>query len=401
MKNNLNPPFGANFKAGTKIRLTEENLRDLPLGPEARAGAEALFVGSDEGYRIIPLRPDVKKIYIEATTRCNFDCITCIRGSWQDSLKHMDRETFESIKRALPDLPDLECVHFGGFGEPFSHPEIFDMLKSVKDLGLRAEVITNGSLLTGPVISKLIELKIDMVYVSLDAPDREEYNRIRQGAEFNSVLSNVKQLVRQRNSANSKIPELGIEFVAMKSNYHKLPQLVKLSWDLQARKLVVTNLLPYHPSMQEQVLYDTDDTGNPFGGDSQLTLVTAQLPYMKLRTHRHCKFVTDKAMSINHKGNVSPCYALMHSYRCFVYGRQKEIIPYYIGNVNQKHLPEIWKEEEYVNFRLAVKNFKFPSCTDCKYLEGCSMADSNEMDCWGNSPSCAECLWSRQLIACP
>ena len=24
-----------------------------------------------------------------------------------------------------------------------------------------------------------------------------------------------------------------------------------------------------------------------------------------------------------------------------------------------------------------------------------------EMDCWGNSPSCAECLWSRKLIACP
>ena len=77
------------------------------------------------------------------------------------------------------------------------------------------------------------------------------------------------------------------------------------------------------------------------------------------------------------------------------------MIPYYLGNINEKHPADIWKDAEYVNFRLAVKNFRFPSCSDCKDLEGCSMADNNEMDCWGNSPSCAECLWSRRLIACP
>lgn len=91
----------------------------------------------------------------------------------------------------------------------------------------------------------------------------------------------------------------------------------------------------------------------------------------------------------------------MHSYQCFVYGREKEIKPCYLGNVNEKTLKEIWIEPGYVNFRHTVRNFRFPSCTDCKFLEGCTMADDNEMDCWGNSPSCAECLWSRRIIACP
>lgn len=400
MKNLSEKLAGSTFKAGTRIKLSKEHLHDLPVRSED-LGGEALFIAGDEGYRIIPLRPDVKKLYIEATTHCNFDCITCIRNSWRDDLSHMTRQTFESIKKALPELPNLECVHFGGLGEPFSHPGIFDMLRSIKEMGLKVEVITNGSLLNNKVIDELIELKVDFVYVSLDAPEKEEYDRIREGADFTSVLSNIKGLVEKKEKAKSIFPELGIEFVAMKRNYSKLPQLIKMSRDLKVRRFIVTNLLPYQQSMQDQVLYDMDDTGIPFSNDSPLTLMMAQFPYMKLRTDRYCKFVEDKAMCINHKGYVSPCNALMHSYDCYVYGRQKEIIPYYLGNVNEKHIAEIWKDMEYVNFRLAVKNFRFPSCSDCRDLEGCSMADNNEMDCWGNSPSCAECMWSRRLIACP
>ena len=51
--------------------------------------------------------------------------------------------------------------------------------------------------------------------------------------------------------------------------------------------------------------------------------------------------------------------------------------------------------------RLMLEDFRFPSCTDCKLLSGCAYIDDNEMDCWGNSPSCAECLWARRIIACP
>ncbi|MFZ5611034.1 MAG: tungsten cofactor oxidoreductase radical SAM maturase [Bacillota bacterium] len=395
------PLAGIAFNAGTRIKLSEENLCGLPIRPEDLATGEALFIASAEGYRIIPLKPDLKKLYIEVTTHCNFACITCIRNSWRDELSHMSRETFESIKKALPELTNLECVHFGGFGEPFSHPGIFDMLSSVKEMGLKAEIITNGSLLNDAVADKLIDLKVDIVFVSLDAPDKDEYDRIRQGADFSSVLDNIRGLVERKNKAKSIYPELGIEFVAMKNNYRKLPQLIKMCRDFNVRKFIVTNLLPYHQSIQDQILYDMDDTVIPFGDDSPLTMMMAQLPYMKLRTDRYCKFVEDKAMCINHKGYVSPCYALMHSYNCYVYGRQKEMIPYYLGNINEKHLVDIWKDAEYVNFRLAVKNFRFPSCSDCKDLEGCSMADNNEMDCWGNSPSCAECLWSRRLIVCP
>lgn len=387
------------FAAGAKIKITKEGCAALPVPFDSEQ--EALFIQTESGYRVIPLVPDVKKIYVEVTTQCNFSCITCIRNSWRNELSPMEWSTFENILDSLKELPDLETVHFGGFGEPLSHPKIFEMIKAVKDLNLKIEMITNGSLLTESVIKELIGLGLNVIYVSLDGPDEKEYNEIRQGASFNNVFGNIQNLNRIKKELGVVKPELGIEFVAMKKNFHKLPKLMRLAWEMKVRTVIVTNVLPYHESLKDEILYDMDDTGNLFGNESWLLMLQAQMPHMKLRTDRYCKFVEDKTMSVNFKGNVSPCYALMHSYHCFIYGREKEIKPFYLGNVNEKTLKEIWTEPGYVNFRLAVKNFRFPSCTDCKFLEGCSMADDNEMDCWGNSPSCAECLWSRRIVACP
>ncbi|MBM7855838.1 tungsten cofactor oxidoreductase radical SAM maturase [Desulfohalotomaculum tongense] len=396
---------GSSFQAGQIISIKPGSWIMLPLDTgqtdSNNNAVEALCIKTKDGFQIIPRVVDVKKIYIEATTVCNFACTTCIRNSWRDELTHMEWGVFKRIAESLKLLPQLECVHFGGFGEPFSHPRLLDMLEIVKNRGLRAEVITNGSLLSAEIISKLIDLKLDMIFVSLDGPDEEEYCHIRQGADFHGVLSNLKMLNEIKAQRGVRYPELGIEFVATKNNFHKLPRLAKLVRELNARRMIVTNVLPYNEEMKDQILYDMDDTGVLFGNDSALLMMQAQMPYMKLRTERYCKFIEDKALVVNHKGFVAPCYALMHSYNCYIYGRIKEIYPFYLGNVTKKLLDQIWIEPAFINFRRTVNNFRFPSCTDCKFLDGCSYVDNNEGDCWGNSPSCAECLWSRHLIVCP
>ncbi|MBP2634490.1 MAG: tungsten cofactor oxidoreductase radical maturase [Firmicutes bacterium] len=399
MNKNFNDVGNDNSLADRKLRITQDGCLKLPLS--LAEDQEVLFIRAEEGYRLIPLLPDVKRVYIEVTTKCNFSCITCIRSSWQDELSHMEWETFETIVKNLKELPNLESVHFGGFGEPLMHPKIFDMLKEVKALGLKVEMITNGSYLSDETIQKLIDIELDIIFTSLDSPEEEEYNQIRPGGDFQDVFQNVKNLQAMKLQQKVKKPELGIEFVAMKKNYARLPKLIQLAWKLNAAKVIVSNLLPYHESMKDEIVYDIDDTGCLFGMESLLTSVRAQMSNMKLRTERNCKFIQDKSLCINHKGNVSPCYAFMHTYQCYTYGRKKQMYPYYLGNVDNKRLQDIWMDLEYVNFRNTVGETRFPSCTDCKLLDGCNYTDNNEMDCWANSPSCADCLWGRQIIACP
>ena len=383
------------------VTITPDGQTALPLQQNAPGDSrEALLVENADSCLLIPRTVDVRKLYIEPTTICNFNCTTCIRHSWADDLAHMDWSVFVRIYEGLDRLPQLECVHFGGFGEPFSHPRLLEMLALVKDKGLQAEVITNGSLLSDEVIERLIDMQLDRLFVSLDGPE-EEYNQIRQGGDFAAVVKNIRALNRAKEKRASRFPELGIEFVATRDNYQKLPALSELTRQLKARRVIVTNLLPYHREMKDQILYDVEDITDLFSLEEAFNMRRLRFPEMRLRTDRMCKFVRDNAMAINYRGRVAPCYALMHSYHCYVYGREKEIFAYHPGRVDEKALDEIWIEPNYLRFRHNVRNFAFPSCPDCKFLDGCTYACDNEADCWGNSPSCADCLWSRQLVLCP
>lgn len=385
-----------------KVTIHADGSTRIPAGLLTQTeDTAALIHHTDYGYKIISLVPDIAKVYIEVTTLCNFSCTTCIRNSWDDELGKMEIPVFERLYEQLKELPNLESVHFGGFGEPMSHPHIFEMMKSVKEIGLKVELITNGSLLDENNAAQLIDLGLDKLFISLDGPDEESYNDIRQGADYNSVLKNIRKFNQIKKQKGVKHPELAFEFVAMKQNIHKLPELAKMLNELNARYLIVTNVLPYCEELKDEIVYDLDDTMPIFGEDSLKTLVRAYMPNLKFRTERYCRFIEKKALAITREGNIAPCYAFMHSYKCYIYGREKKMHPYHLGNVMDKSLQDIWTDPEYALFRATVKDFNFPSCTDCKLLDGCNYIDNNDMDCWGNSPSCAECLWARGLIVCP
>lgn len=352
------------------------------------------------GFKVVSLVPDVKKIYLEVTTRCNFDCTTCIRNSWKDGIGQMDEAVFDLLMVQIEALPELESVHIGGFGEPMSHPDIFDMIRRIKMLGLKVEMITNGSLLTDDAINSLVDLGLDTLFVSVDGPEESIFNQIRKGADFVSVIDHIKALNRIKAARKSEWPRLGIEFVLMKSNQHKLGAMVDLVSKLNASQFIVTNIMPYDESMKDEIVYDLDESISVIENSGLLSM-RAKMPNMKLRTERYCNFIETKALAITWNGDVAPCYALMHRYQCYIYDREKQIYPQYYGNVKDDTLQNIWMSKAYALFRASVNDFSFPSCTDCESLDGCNYTEDNKADCWANSPSCGDCLWARRVIQCP
>jgi tungsten cofactor oxidoreducase radical SAM maturase len=348
----------------------------------------------------LPLKLDVKKIYIEPTTSCNYSCITCIRHSWSDDIGHMTWSVFEKLLKDMADLPNLKTVHFGGFGEPLSHPRMIDMLANCKSLGYVTEMITNGSLLTSKVAAQLIDIGLDWIYISLDGPDEDSFSQIRPGGSFEDVTRNIRMLQALKEKMNKGTPQLGVEFVATKTNFSRLPTMRSIVDELGANRFIITNVLPYHDSMKNEIIYNANTNLEGFGWESPLLSVKSS-PDFQLRTQRTCKFVQDKALVITHQGNVSPCYAFMHSYNCYILGREKTMLAHNFGNVLNQTLSEIWQDPKYAVFRWMVRNVQYPSCIDCRQGDGCVMAQTNEADCWGNQPSCGDCLWARNIVVCP
>ena len=312
----------------------------------------------------------------------------------------MPADVFERIMTNCKELPDLRTIHFGGFGEPMTHPDIVRMITRCKEMGHTVEMISNGSLLTHNMAKDLIDAGLDWLFVSLDGSDPGSYGNIRPGANYVEVVGNIMQLQQLKKERKSVTPRIGVEFVATRSNFSRLPFMRKVVDELKAERFVVTQMLPYHESMRDEILYDRGADMGCFGWESPLLSVKTA-PKMRLETQRFCRFIANKALTISWQGEISPCYALMHSYDCYVLGRKKTMIAHSFGNVRQRTLKEIWTDPEYATFRWIVRNSQYPSCTDCRQVDGCQLAQTNEGDCWGNRPSCGDCLWARDLIVCP
>ena len=371
------------------------------------AGGEVLLEETETGLVLHPLRPDVRKVYLEATTRCNLHCRTCVRNVWNEPLEDMPPATFERVVAQLRDLPELREVVFGGYGEPFVHPRILDFLTAVKDLGLKVTVSTNGTLLDEERAEALVHLGVDVVMVSLDGADPDTYADVRRGADLRTVLGHIETLNRIKAERGTSFPRLGIEFVALKSNVAELPAVMEQARRLGANRVIVTHVLPHTPEMAAEALYGRDETpplplstGWPVRSGDWLLWGTLELPRMNWGAERRCRFIASNAPVIGWDGGVSPCYALSHSYPYYIFGRRKEVTRYTLGNVNEATLAEIWTSDEYVRFRAEVRRFNFPSCVDCDLRDTCDITEANE-GCWGWCPSCADCLWAQDIVRCP
>ncbi len=370
--------------------------------------------------------PDrLNKLYIEATTGCNLDCQMCVRHAWEEPIGAMSYATFTSLMEQVKELPAPPTIHFGGFGEPMSHPRFLDMAQMAKDLGARVEMTTNGMLLTEDKAMALFEMGFDQLFVSIDSVDPQKYADIRVGADFNQVFENLKTLRRLKLYHGTKYanPQVGIAFVVMKSNIHELPLLPHLAIQLNAKEIKVSNLVPHLPEMENEIVYDLAMRSLTYrrGGDTANTslpkinfdevtgkplrdLLNAptSVGFMHLNLNErenYCQFVQDGYAMVCRDGRVAPCMSYMHAHTEYLKGYKREIKAVSFGNIREQSLKSIWESEEYTDFRRRLKEFKFSPCTFCS---GCDLLESNETDCaMSPSPACGGCVWTQGFVQCP
>jgi tungsten cofactor oxidoreducase radical SAM maturase len=355
---------------------------------------------------LYPRQPDARKLYIEVTTACNLSCQTCIRNSWSDPSADMDDATFERILESIKKLPNLERVIFTSFGEPLVNPKLFSMIEAVRRLGLDVTLGTNGVLLSDQLSRQLIRLGVDQLVVSIDGGKPETYEGVR-GTHLSLIIKNLETFNRVKNELGVVKPTLAVEFVAMRSNLDELREVLNLASELNAARLIVSNVLPYTKDMNEEKLYGYGPrkplfTGSwPVKSDAWIRWGVIETPKMFWGAERRCRFVQDKSLVVSWDGSVTPCYAYSHSYQYYaIDGVLKNVERYSLGNVNEQLLDEIWMSEEFTRFRSNVRAFHFPSCPDCDLRETCDLRQNNKA-CWGPNPSCADCLWAQEIVRCP
>jgi MoaA/NifB/PqqE/SkfB family radical SAM enzyme len=369
------------------------------------------------------VKPPLSKLYIEPTSQCNLQCRTCIRNSWDEPIGSMDINVYRKLLFDLKDFSTLDTIAFWGFGEPLAHPEIVNMVALAHEMGLKTEVITNGHLLDKDMANGFIQAGLDTIVVSVDGTTQESYEDVRLGGDLLRVEENIKTLNVLRAKMSRKNPDVGLEFVIMKSNIHQLPDLALRARSMEAGFIMLTNLLPCTEDMKDEILYwicatiNEDEERSKWSQELMLPRMDLRPEYLNsllellkrldrpmpaiknIPSEYYCPFVQRGSAAITWSGDVSPCIALMHSYRCYILGREKLIKRYSAGNIAQEKFGDIWNKKNYQSFRDRVLKFDFSPCVQCS---GCNYSETNEEDCFGNvHPVCGDCLWARSILLCP
>lgn len=173
-------------------------------------------------------------LQIEHTNICNAKCIMCSHCFTNNQNgQYMSEKDLEKIK---PILPYIEHITLHGMGEPFSHPQIIDILKMYHSYGIKITCNTNASIMSEE-LAEIIHKCFYDITISCDASTKQTYEKIRKGLSFEKFIKNVKLLRSKGSTLNMRLAA-----VAMRQNLNELPSIVSLAADLGFQEVLIVDI---------------------------------------------------------------------------------------------------------------------------------------------------------------
>ncbi len=290
-------------------------------------------------------------IQVEVTTICNFRCAMCwlgllhldeVKEKFDGRMKHM---TFEEFKKIFRDIKFTENVLLQGTGEPFLNPEIFEMIRYLRERNFpHVWIISNGSKITREVSREIIRSRVGEVSVSLDGAKAKTYEEIRKGANFQQVYDNLAGLIDEKRSRGVEYPKLALIFVALKTNITELPAFIEMAHELGVDRVDIKEFSMPHPTLTHLCL-ESDDRKymiEAYEKSKELgvraVFYHSLMPEIMPPTRQKCYWPWT-SMCVTIDGHVTPCW-----YNLFPEDSS-------MGNLFEEDFQSIWNGPKYQEFR--------------------------------------------------
>lgn len=297
-------------------------------------------------------------IQIEPTNFCNLKCRMCIQST--DSISKKGFLSFKDFKTIVDKLPFTVGMMLQGFGEPFLNKELIKMIRYASRKGFIVETTSNGLLINEKLSKELVRSGLDIITFSLDGASKETYEYIRVGSDFDKVVNNIKRLVEIRNEVGSNL-KIHINSIVMKYNFYELPNLIKLTSELNVDRLFLGFMLthsdfPEHFNKEQKILENNPNLKKYL----KKSLEEAKSKNLKVDINTHlqdlkCDFPWLK-IYINYDGTVTPCCTIINKV---------------MGNIIEDDIDKIWNNKEYIKFRYKLLSGDPPKeCLGCPALLG-------------------------------
>ena len=156
-------------------------------------------------------------IDVEVTSACNLKCPFCATTFRGNDIKK-GFMPFDVVKKIIDEGKNksLYGVKYNIRGEPLLHPEIHLFVQYAKSNGLVDVYFnTNAMLLNEVMAERLINAGLDRISISFEGYTKDMYEKHRVGADYETVLKNIKGLQSLKKKMGVSHPKVRIQTVML------------------------------------------------------------------------------------------------------------------------------------------------------------------------------------------
>ena len=176
----------------------------------------------------------------DVTFACPLRCSHCYTESGRRPARNLNHEEMLKVADALISFKPLQITLCGG--EPLTVPRIVEVVQRFAEAGVKVLLYTSGWSLPARIVRELAPI-IGKIVVSVDGATAEVHDQIRgRAGSFDhamNALAVLEEESAQRAAAGDPPLRFGVDFVAVRSNYHQIDQMCS---DIAARFPHLTSL---------------------------------------------------------------------------------------------------------------------------------------------------------------
>jgi organic radical activating enzyme len=134
------------------------------------------------------------QLQIETTNVCNAECVFCPYPTMERRKGLMSLDLSAKILCDAADIPQIDAITFTGLGEPLLDRHLERRIHFAKKLrpNWLVDVYTNGSYLTKQRADALAETGLDVLYVSLNAANRQRRLDVMKLGDYDTVVAQTR-----------------------------------------------------------------------------------------------------------------------------------------------------------------------------------------------------------------
>jgi len=163
---------------------------------------------------------------IEPNNICNLHCIMCPYQRMTRKKETMPLSLYKEIVNQAKE-EGCESISLNQYNEPLTDKFLFERIRYANSKGMITSFYSNGTLLSDENINRLLKNPPDLIRFSFDGFNKNTYESIRCGANYERVIGGIIKLYEEKKKLNLKKPRIEVYFTILKENKSEIKEFLK------------------------------------------------------------------------------------------------------------------------------------------------------------------------------